>query len=99
MPRPTRFRSLRAWAGLSCERLTSSGILDLHQVANLSQHACEDGVVVVLNRAADLAESERAQCSAVLLRLADLATNLRYPNLLHLVSLPSLPVPCTAAPG
>ena len=41
----------------------------------------------MLDRAADLAEAEGAQRSAVALALADLATNLRDPDLGHLLVL------------
>ena len=41
------------------------GVLDLHQVADLPQHARDHRVVVVLGGAADVAEAERAQGAAV----------------------------------
>src|SRR5438034_10573527 len=95
MPRPTRLRSLRACAGFSDDRFSCSAILDPHEVTDLPQHACEDRGLVVLDGLADLAQPERAERAAVLLRLADLATRLGYPNLRHLPSVP-LPVPCRA---
>src|SRR5712692_8779350 len=83
MPRPMRFRSFRLCAGFKEVRLSSLGIVDLHEVADLSQHACEDRAVVVLGGLADPAEPERAERAAVLLGLADLATNLSYPDFCH----------------
>src|SRR5439155_23272952 len=71
-----RLRSLRLCAGFSEERFRGSAIVDLHQVADFPQHACKHRPVVVLGGAADLAEPERAECAAVLLGLADLATDL-----------------------
>jgi hypothetical protein len=52
-------------------------------VADLSKHACEDRAVVVLGGLADPAEPERAKRPAMLLALADLATNLGYPDFRH----------------
>src|SRR5262249_4598767 len=114
MPRPTRLLRRRGCAGLSDDRFSSSAILDLHQVADLSKHACDGGALVVLDGAADLAEAERSERAPVGLALPDLATNLRYPNLRHLASpapqnfptdccerLPAArlpPVLCTGAP-
>src|SRR5437867_374781 len=109
MPRPTRFRSFRLCAGFSEVRLRSLAIVDLHEVADLSQHACEDRAVVVFGGLADPAEPERAERAAVLLALADLTTNLRYPDFRHSASpeavresVPPTPPPpdaCTAGPG
>src|SRR5258707_14470161 len=76
MPRPMRFRSFRLCAGFSEVRLSCSAIVDLHEVADLSKHACEDRAVVVLGGLPDPAEPERAERAAVPLALADLATNL-----------------------
>jgi hypothetical protein len=87
MPRPTRFRAFRLCAGFSDVRLSCSAILDLHQVSNLSKHACEDGPVVVLGGLSDLAEAERSQSPAMPLGLPDLATNLRHANFGHLLHL------------
>ena len=75
-PRPTRLRSLRGCAGLRLERFSSLGhydLLDLHEVADLAQHACEHRVVLVLGGPADPAEPERAQRAAMALALADRA--------------------------
>src|SRR6266487_4437224 len=109
MPRPTRFRSFRLCAGFREVRLSSSAIVDLHEVPDLAKHACEDRAVVVLGGLADPAEPERAERAAMLLALADLATNLRYPNFRHSASpgmapesSQSTPQPldaCTAEPG
>jgi hypothetical protein len=78
-----RFRSFRPCAGLIEERLKSSGIVDLHEVAHFPKHACHDRPVVVLDGLADLPQAESAERAAVLLRLPDGATNLSYPNLRH----------------
>src|SRR5712692_4387558 len=83
MPRPMRFRSFRLCAGFKEVRLSFSVIVDLHEVADLSKHACEDRAVVVLGGLADPAEPERAERAAMLLGLADLATNLSYPDFCH----------------
>src|SRR5467141_2663334 len=83
MPRPMRLRSFRLCAGFREVRLRFLAIVDLHEVADLSQHACEDRAFVVLGGLADPAEPERAERAAVLLALADLATNLRDANLCH----------------
>src|SRR6266576_7345301 len=99
MPRPTRFRSFRLCAGFSEVRLRSLAIVDLHEVADFSQHACEDRAVVVLGGLADPAEPERAERAAVLLALADLTTNLRYSDLRHSASPPAKRDACTAEPG
>src|SRR5919201_5969813 len=91
MPRPTRLRFSRACAGLSDERFSSLAMLDLHEVTDLPKHACEDRALVVLGGLADLSEPERPQRAAVLLGLADLTTYLRYSNLRHRSSVPTLP--------
>src|SRR5712691_8013567 len=83
MPRPTRFRSFRLCAGFSEVRLRSLAIVDLHEVADFSQHACEDRAVVVLGGLADPAEPKRAEGAAVLLALADLATGLGDSDFRH----------------
>src|SRR5712692_1401260 len=83
MPRPMRFRSFRLCAGFKEVRLSFSVIVDLHEVADLSKHACEDRAVVVLGGLADPAEPERAERAAMLLALPDLATGLRDSNLRH----------------
>src|SRR5712691_8275537 len=83
MPRPMRFRSFRLCAGFSEVRLSFSAIVDLHEVADLSKHACEDRAVVVLGGLADPAEPERAQRTAMLPALPDLATGLGNSNLRH----------------
>src|SRR3954451_16497185 len=95
-PRPTRLRVFWLWAGFSVVRFSRSAILDPHQVAHLAQHACEHRRLVVLHGLADLAQAERAERAAVLLRLADLATRLCDSNLCHLrlgVCRGNLPVP------
>src|SRR6266571_2814229 len=99
MPRPIRLRSLRLCAGFSEERLSGSAIVDLHEVADLSKHACEDRPVVVLDGHADLAEAERAEGAAMLLGLADLATNLRYPDFRHRSLAPTPRAACRGALG
>src|SRR6478736_6998726 len=74
MPRPTRLRSRRFWAGLSVERLSSdgtSGLLDPHEMADLPEHTGELRALLALGRAADLAQTERPQRAAVLRGLAD----------------------------
>src|SRR3954452_7579766 len=53
-------------------------------MTDLAEHAVEDGPRLLLDRAADLAEPERAQRAAVALALADLAPDLRDPHLRHL---------------
>src|SRR2546429_9430871 len=83
MPRPTRFRSFRLCAGFREVRLSSSAIVDLHEVPDLPKHACEDRAVVVLRGLPDPAEPQRAERAAMLLALADLATNLGYPDFRH----------------
>src|ERR1700675_3264232 len=99
MPRPMRFRSCRLCAGFSEVRLSFSAIVDLHEVADFSQHACEDRAVVVLGGLADPAEPERAERAAVLLTLADLATNLGYPDSRHSASPEAIRDACTAELG
>src|SRR5258707_13121295 len=83
MPRPMRFRSFRLCAGFSEVRLSCSAIVDLHEMADLSKHACEDRAVVVLGGLADPAEPERAERAPVLLALPDLATNLGDSDFRH----------------
>src|SRR5215212_1451863 len=82
-PRPTRLRVFWLCAGFNDDRLSFSAILDPHQVANLPQHACEHRGLVVLDRLADLAQPERAERTAMLAGLADLATNLGNAHLGH----------------
>src|SRR6266571_3588542 len=96
MPRPTRLPLLGACAGFRVERLSCSAIPfdHLHQMPDLAKHACEDRALVVFDGLADLAEPERPQRAAVLLGLADLAMNLRYPVSRHRLSLRAV---CTAA--
>src|SRR5918912_2923302 len=81
MPRPTRLRSRRGEAGLRFERFSSSTALapalDLDEMADLPEHTGEGRALLVLARAADLAQAERAQRAAVRPRLADRATRLR----------------------
>src|SRR3982750_2861798 len=96
-----RFRSFRSWAGFRFDRFSSSGtstLLDLHEMADLPQHACDDRALVVLGGAADLAEAERAERATVALGLADAATDLR--QLRHPPSPPSRrpPAPVRAPP-
>src|SRR2546428_6348846 len=79
-----RLRAFWLCAGLREERLSSLAIVDLHQVADLPKHACEDRPVVVLDGPPDLAEPERTQGPPVLLALADLTTNLGDPDFRHL---------------
>src|SRR5215212_7048230 len=93
-----RLRSFRSCAGFRFDRFSSSGtstLLDLHEMADLPQHACDDRALVVLGGAADLAEAERAQRAAVALGLPDAATDLRQLQLRHR---PSPPPPQPPAP-
>src|SRR5215210_1544818 len=102
MPRPMRLRDFWLCAGFSVVRLSFSAIFDLHEVPDLAKHACEDRAVVVLGGLADLAEAERSQRAAVLLGLANLATNLSYPYFRHSRHLVlrrwNLPVPPSPLP-
>src|SRR3954451_4973940 len=52
-------------------------------MADLAEHAVQDGTRLLLDRAADLAEPNHAQCSAVALALADLAPDLGDAYLRH----------------
>src|SRR5262249_45302557 len=54
-----------------------SGGLHLHEVVDLSQHTGELRALLVLGRAADLAEAERAERAVVRLRLTDPGPDLR----------------------
>src|ERR671934_1565456 len=87
MPRPMRLRSRRGAAGLRFERFSSSTALapalDPHEMADLPEHTGERWALLVLARAADLAQAERAQRAAMLARLADRATRLRDLQLRH----------------
>src|SRR5215203_5764962 len=86
-----RLRSFRSCAGFRFDRFSSSGtstLLDLHEMPDLAQHACNDRALVVLGGAADLPEAERAQGAAVALGLADPATDLRQLQLRHRASPP-----------
>src|SRR5919197_1565627 len=84
MPRPMRFRSLRACAGLSFERFRSSGIgVHPHEVTDLPEHTGELGALVLLDRAADPAEAECPERAAVAFALPDPATRLRDLQLRH----------------
>src|ERR687892_990998 len=106
MPRPTRLRARRFWAGLSDEREKSSGIscllrfLDADEMANPTEHTGELRRLGVLGRAADLAEAEGAQRAAMARALADLALHLRNAKLRHCSrsagSSPVSPVSCCA---
>src|SRR3954469_24882480 len=94
-PRPTRLRSLRAWAGLRFERFSSSGIgVHPHEVTDLPEHTGELRALRVLRAAADLAQAERAERAAMPLALADHATRLGDLQLRH----PSSPAPLVRAP-
>src|ERR671925_1522156 len=97
MPRPIRLRSLRLCAGFSVDRFSFSAILDLHQVTDLPQHACEDGAVVVLDGLTNPAKTERPERAAVLLGFADQATNLSYSYLRHPAAPP--PAACRGEPA
>src|SRR3712207_2748252 len=63
--------------------------LDADEVANLPEHTGEHRALLVLGRAPDLAEAERAQRAAVPLALADLAADLGDADLRHGSSRPS----------
>src|SRR3954468_17381114 len=84
-----RLRSTRAWAGFNDERFSSSdmgsvgGGFDLHQVPHLSQHTQELRTFLVLGRAADLPQAERAERAAMALALPDGAADLRDPEARH----------------
>src|SRR5258708_14424554 len=54
-------------------------------MADLAQHACEHRALLMLDRAADLAEAERAQRAAMALALADLAPHLGDLHFRHLL--------------
>src|SRR5438067_10758144 len=58
-------------------------------MAHLAQHAFEHGRLLLLDGAADLAETERAQRAAVALALADLGADLGNAHLRHLTPRPS----------
>jgi hypothetical protein len=60
-----------------------SGVLDLHEVADFAEHSGERRGLLVLGAAADAAEPESAQGTAVALGLPDLGPDLRYPQLCH----------------
>src|SRR5215203_5904779 len=97
-----RLRSLRACAGFRFERLSSSGIallrlLHLHEVGDFSQHTRELRCVLVLGRAADLPQTERAQRAAMALRLADLAAGLGDAKLAHGASVRGTPGPSSGS--
>jgi hypothetical protein len=61
----------------------ASGVLDLHEVANLAEHAGERRGLVVLGATADAAEPESAQRTAMALGLSDLGPDLCNPQLGH----------------
>src|SRR3954466_14181699 len=84
-----RLRSTRAWAGFNDERLSGSamesvgGGFDLYQVPHLSQHTQELRTFLVLGRAADPPQAERAERAAMALALPDRAADLRDPEARH----------------
>src|SRR5579859_6269020 len=99
-PRPTRLRSRRFEAGLRFERFSSDGtsrLLDPHEMADPSEHTGELRALLALGRAADLAQAERAERSAVLGRLPDHGTRLRDLQRLHAVSVSSVFSPSASA--
>src|SRR5688500_18337471 len=107
MPRPIRLRALRADAGFRFERFSCSAIvlglvllaLDADEVANLPQHTGDLRALRALDRAADLAQPERAQRSAMALGLADLAADLGdLQGLTHSGSPPPARLPPAPAP-
>src|SRR3954447_10194511 len=59
------------------------GGLDLYQVPHLSQHTQELRTFLVLGRAADLPQAERAERAAMALALPDGAADLRDPEARH----------------
>src|SRR5215218_3742563 len=71
-----RLRAVRFCTGFRFERLRSSGIFDLHEVADLPQHTGELRALLVLRSASDLAQPEGAERAAMPLGLADLAADL-----------------------
>ena len=56
---------------------------DLHEMPNMTKHACEHRCVGVLRRSPDLAEPERTDSSLVPLALPHHAPDLRNPKLAH----------------
>jgi hypothetical protein len=68
---------------LSCFSGIGSGILDLHEVANLAEHAGERRGLLMLGAAADATEPECAQGTAMTLGLPDLGPDLRDANSRH----------------
>jgi hypothetical protein len=60
-----------------------SGVLDLHEVANLAEHAGERRGLLVLGATADAAEPERTQSTPVPSGLPDLGPGLRDEQLGH----------------
>src|SRR5438128_11641966 len=83
-----RLRSFRSCAGFRFERLRSPAmalfrLLDPDEMADLPQHTGELRALLPLDRAADLAEAERAQRAAVARGLADLTTRLGDLQLRH----------------
>src|SRR6476619_4589929 len=87
-PRPTRFRSSRGCAGWRLERLScfsgiGLGVLDLHEVADLAEHAGEHRGLLVLGAAADAAEPERSPGTAMPLGQSDLGPDLGDQQLGH----------------
>src|SRR5690242_21727782 len=72
---------------LSCFSATLRPLLDLHEMTHLSKHAVQHRAWLLLGRAADLAQPERAKRPAVLPALPDLGAHLRDANLGHLALL------------
>jgi hypothetical protein len=60
-----------------------SGVLDLHEMTDFAEHAGECRGLLVLGAAADAAEPESAQRTAVALGLSDLGPDLRDAQLCH----------------
>src|SRR3954447_12680552 len=81
-PRPARLRSSRGCAGerlegFSCFSGIGSGVLDLHEVANLAEHFGQRRGLLALGATADATEPESAQGTAMTLGLSDLGPDLR----------------------
>jgi hypothetical protein len=59
------------------------GVLDLHEVADLAEHAGEHRGLLVLGAAADASEPERSQSTAMPFGLSDLGPDLGDKQLRH----------------
>jgi hypothetical protein len=64
----------------SCFSGIGSSVLDLHEVADLAEHAGERRRLLVLGAATDPTQPESAQGTAMALGLSDLRPDLRDPE-------------------